>query len=127
MLIKFKEPDPRAGMTARMDSSRGQYFIDNGSADRVPENTEVAKAAPAPAQAPALSPSQDQKQEQEKPARDLAALATTFVEGTVPEVTGRIDGADNELLAAALAAENASEKPRKGVVDALTAAIDPQA
>jgi len=124
MLIKFKEPDPRAGMTARMDSSRGQFFIDNGNADRMPENDEAAQPAPAPAPAPA---SPEQEQEQEKPARDLAALAAAFVEGTVPEVTGRIEGADKELLEAALAAENASEKPRKGVVDALTAAIDPQA
>lgn len=37
MLIKFKKPDPRAGMTARMDSSRGQQLIDAGSADAVPE------------------------------------------------------------------------------------------
>lgn len=35
MLIKFKEPDPRAGATVRMDSSRGQYFIDTGAADAV--------------------------------------------------------------------------------------------
>ncbi|MBC8772366.1 hypothetical protein [Stenotrophomonas maltophilia] len=37
MLIKFKEPDPRAGTTVRMDSSRGQYFIDTGAADAVSE------------------------------------------------------------------------------------------
>lgn len=37
MLIKFKEPDPRAGATVRMDSSRGQYFIDTGAADAVSE------------------------------------------------------------------------------------------
>lgn len=37
MLIKFKEPDPRAGTTARMDSSRGQDFIDSGAADHVSE------------------------------------------------------------------------------------------
>ncbi|WP_313319583.1 hypothetical protein [Stenotrophomonas sp.] len=37
MLIKFKEPDPRAGTTVRMDSCRGQYFIDIGSADAVSE------------------------------------------------------------------------------------------
>jgi len=37
MLIKFKEPDPRAGTTVRMDSSRGQYFIDAGAADAVSE------------------------------------------------------------------------------------------
>lgn len=32
MRIKFKAPDPRAGTVAQMDSSRGQFFIDNGSA-----------------------------------------------------------------------------------------------
>lgn len=37
MLIKFKKPDPRAGLIARMDSSRGQQLIDTGSADAVPE------------------------------------------------------------------------------------------
>lgn len=35
MQIKFKAPDPRAGTTAQMDSSRGQHFIDTGSAVRV--------------------------------------------------------------------------------------------
>ena len=38
MLIQFKEPDPRAGMKACMDSSRGQQLIDAGAADRVAEN-----------------------------------------------------------------------------------------
>ena len=37
MLIKFKESDPRAGTTVRMDSSRGQHFIDVGAADPVKE------------------------------------------------------------------------------------------
>lgn len=41
MLIKFKEPDPRAGTTVRMDSSRGQYFIDTGSADAVSEQPQA--------------------------------------------------------------------------------------
>lgn len=35
MRIKFKAPDPRAGTIAQMDSSRGQFFIDNGSAVKV--------------------------------------------------------------------------------------------
>lgn len=42
MLIKFKKPDPRAGLVARMDSSRGQQLIDAGAADKVDE----AVAAP---------------------------------------------------------------------------------
>lgn len=37
MLIKFKKPDPRAGMTVRMDSSRGQQLVDGGAADKVSE------------------------------------------------------------------------------------------
>lgn len=47
MLIKFKKPDPRAGMTARMDSSRGQQLIDAGSADAVPESADGARFADA--------------------------------------------------------------------------------
>jgi hypothetical protein len=39
MLIKFKEPDPRAGTTVRMDSSRGRHFIDTGAADAVSEQS----------------------------------------------------------------------------------------
>lgn len=38
MLIKFKKPDPRAGMVARMDSSRGRQLIDAGAADQVSES-----------------------------------------------------------------------------------------
>lgn len=45
MLIKFKKPDPRAGMTARMDSSRGQQLVDAGSADLVPEGASVPSIA----------------------------------------------------------------------------------
>lgn len=33
MLIKFKKPDPRAGMVANMDSSLGQKMVDDGCAD----------------------------------------------------------------------------------------------
>lgn len=47
MLIKFKKPDPRAGITARMDSSRGQQLIDAGSADAVPESADGARFADA--------------------------------------------------------------------------------
>ncbi|MFD2298394.1 hypothetical protein QRO11_12060 [Paracidovorax citrulli] len=43
MLIQFKEPDPRAGMTVRMDSSRGQQLIDAGAADRVAENGDAPR------------------------------------------------------------------------------------
>lgn len=66
MRIKFKAPDPRAGTIAQMDSSRGQFFIDNGSAvqvkdvdaDAVTEAVPGAAPAPAPvaASAPAFKP-----------------------------------------------------------------------
>ena len=47
MLIKFKKPDPRAGSVVRMDSSRGQFFVDNGSAVRLKEDGSEAEAATA--------------------------------------------------------------------------------
>lgn len=47
MLIKFKDPDPRAGTTVRMDSSRGQYFIDTGAADAVSEQPQAELPEPA--------------------------------------------------------------------------------
>lgn len=37
MLIKFRKPDPRAGQTVRMDSSRGRHFVAIGSTDQVSE------------------------------------------------------------------------------------------
>ena len=42
MLIRFKKPDPRAGMEADMDSSLGQRFVDEGRAEWVksPEKKE---------------------------------------------------------------------------------------
>lgn len=42
MRIKFKKPDPRAGTVAQMDSSRGQFFIDNGSAVQVKDGDVTA-------------------------------------------------------------------------------------
>lgn len=61
MLIKFKKPDPRAGTVARMDSSRGQYFINIGAAEQVSENAPPDApapdgAAPDAASAPAPAP-----------------------------------------------------------------------
>ncbi|HHA2913485.1 TPA: hypothetical protein ACOD97_000857 [Stenotrophomonas maltophilia] len=46
MLIKFKEPDPRAGTTVRMDSSRGKYFIDTGAAEAVSEQPQAELPEP---------------------------------------------------------------------------------
>lgn len=45
MLIKFKKPDPRAGLIARMDSSRGQQLIDAGAADQEAEGAAQAATA----------------------------------------------------------------------------------
>ncbi len=52
MKIKFKEPDPRAGTIAQMDSSRGQHFIDTGAAVLVRGDGSVE--APSPS-APAVT------------------------------------------------------------------------
>ena len=46
MLIKFKDSDPRAGTTVRMDSSRGQHFIDIGAAEQVKEGQSEPAATP---------------------------------------------------------------------------------
>ncbi|NID06649.1 hypothetical protein HBF26_17270 [Luteibacter jiangsuensis] len=131
MQIKFIPPDPRAGMIATMDSSLGELFVRKGNAVRVSEqHVDAASVPPAPAPAEPAGETDLDEEEQEqdtKPARDLPTLAAAFVDGTVPDVTARIEGADEELLKAALATETASEKPRKGVVDALTSALTPQA
>lgn len=73
MLIKFKEPDPRAGLIARMDSSRGQQLIDAGAADQETEGAAQAVTAekvdgsPATADQGAASPADAQAVEAEKP------------------------------------------------------------
>lgn len=55
---------------------------------------------------------------------DTVLTADQFVDGTIPDVVARIDGATAEELKAALEAETAKgDKSRKGVTDALTAAI----
>lgn len=50
MKIKFVAPDPRAGMVAQMDSSRGQQLIDAGCAEPFREGEPVVQE-PARAQA----------------------------------------------------------------------------
>lgn len=129
MLIKFKKPDPRDGATVRMDSSLGQRFIDMGHADRVAESWETAPSDPpkiptASSDDRGNDPGAGEGGEGSEGADDaLKQAALAFIEGNVPDVNGRIEGADKALLEAALAAESLAEKPRKGVVDALTAAI----
>ena len=45
MRIKFLKPDPSAGTVAQMDSSRGQHFIDTGSAVALKEDGSEAEEA----------------------------------------------------------------------------------
>lgn len=133
MQIKFIPPDPRAGMTVTMDSSRGEDFVKNGNAVRVSGQVEAVDASPATSPAGLVVAAglgdekmegHEEQEEQGGAVSEIHALAAGFIEGTVPEVTSRIEGAGADLLTAALAAENGSEKPRKGVIDALTAAIE---
>jgi hypothetical protein len=71
MLIKFKKPDPRAGMTVRMDSSRGQQLVDDGAADKVSEaDGTVLDAQQEPASAAVAEP------EASKPAAKKATRGT---------------------------------------------------
>lgn len=101
MLIKFQKPDPRAGMTVRMDSSRGQHFVDIGHAVRLKESGEED----APVSAP----------------EDFDAAA--FVDANAADVVEDVSSVtDVAKLQAALEAENAG-KARKTVVEALEAAI----
>ena len=44
MKIRFKKGDPREGMVAEFDSSRGQELIDAGSAVEVKDNEPEPKA-----------------------------------------------------------------------------------
>lgn len=71
MLIKFKKPDPRAGMTVRMDSSRGQQLVDDGAADKVSEaDGTVLNDQQEPASAAVVEP------DASKPAAKKAARGT---------------------------------------------------
>lgn len=73
MRIKFKAPDPRAGTIAQMDSSRGQFFIDNGSAVEVKDGEgEVVASAP---QLPGPKPSEGLKVEDLKAALQSKGIA----------------------------------------------------
>lgn len=107
MLIEFKKPDPRAGQVARMDSSRGQYFIDLGSAVLVKEGA----STPIEAEASPVG---------------VLPTAEQLVSATAADVIAGLDAVtDLELARAALAAEQAeSGKKRKTVVEALTARVD---
>lgn len=69
MLIKFKKPDPRAGLIARMDSSRGQQLIDAGAADQEAEGAAGAKSGQPSedAEQALVSAAEDQSVETAKP------------------------------------------------------------
>jgi hypothetical protein len=56
MLIKFKKPDPRAGLTVQLDSSLGQKFIDEGRATKVSEGADAAPEKDPPAGDPGAPP-----------------------------------------------------------------------
>lgn len=76
MLIKFVEPDPRAGTVARMDSSRGQQLIDAGAAVLAAEDTAAAPATPAlgaPQNAPAKAARQPKNPHKTPPVHKPAA------------------------------------------------------
>ena len=106
MLIMFQKPDPRACQTVRMDSSRGQHFVDTGSAVLVKEGavTEVELAAPLV---------------------DGPSPAEQLVSATAAEViAGLVAVTDVELARSALAAEQAEAgKKRKTVIEALATHI----
>lgn len=86
MLIKFKKPDPRAGLTARMDSSRGQQLIDAGAADLVVENTAAPKK-PLAVQAKVPEP-QETDQEQNAQVGEAAAQADGDAATEAPATEG---------------------------------------
>lgn len=90
MLIKFKAPDPRAGTVAQMDSSRGQHFIDAGSADPMKEGAQGEEVTPPSGdEKPPVKPSEGLKVEELR-----AALTAKGIE--IP------DGAKKAELAALL-------------------------
>lgn len=55
MRIKFKSPDPRAGMIAQMDSIRGRQLIELGAAEEVKDD---GGRLPAPARGTAPDPTE---------------------------------------------------------------------
>jgi hypothetical protein len=61
MQIKFKSPDPRAGMRVQLDSRLAQQFIDAGAADRVSDAEPAAQVVPPEASRPAVSPAKAAK------------------------------------------------------------------
>lgn len=109
MLIKFKKPDPRAGQIARMDSSRGQHFIDSGAAVAIKEGSTDEGAPVTPPAVPDSEPS---------PAEQLVKANAADVIASLEAVE------DLELVRAALEAEQADAgKKRKTVIEALTARV----
>ena len=95
MRIKFKAPDPRAGTIAQMDSSRGQFFIDNGSAVKVKDDdTEVVatEAGGPEAPVPGPKPSEGLTVAEIKAALEVKGIA--IPDGAKkPELADLLDGA----------------------------------
>jgi hypothetical protein len=90
MRIKFKAPDPRAGTIAQMDSSRGQFFIDNGSAVKVKDDDTEVVATEAPAPGP--KPSEGLTVAEIKAALETKGIA--IPDGAKkPELADLLDGA----------------------------------
>ena len=90
MLIKFKKPDPRAGTVAKMDSSRGQVFIDSGSAVKLKDDGTEAVVTEAPAPGP--KPSEGLTVAEIKAALEAKGIA--IPDGAKkPELADLLDGA----------------------------------
>ena len=67
MLIKFKKPDPRAGQTVRMDSSRGRHFVGIGSADQVGEQPAGDQQQPKQTEQPQQLEQPEQPEQPQQP------------------------------------------------------------
>jgi hypothetical protein len=95
MRIKFKAPDPRAGTIAQMDSSRGQFFIDNGSAVKVKDDdTEVVATEGARTEAPATGPKPSEGLTVAELKAALEAKGIAIPDGAKkPELADLLDGA----------------------------------
>ena len=56
MIIRFLQGDPRAGLVARMDSSRGRDLVEMGAAEELSESEATAVSQPEAKQEPDDAP-----------------------------------------------------------------------